>query len=136
MAGPTFSSLTAIDRDKLKAHIEQHAPAASGVQKEALGLLAAGLQPERGWAIAAAPAQALLGAKVYQENQCGLCHVVNGEGQAMGPTLNGTGARRDADYLAAHFREPQKFVPASVMPPYNFPEPQMQAIVNYLRALP
>ena len=136
VAGPTFSSLTAVDRDKLKAHIEQHAPAASGVQKEALGLLAAGLQPERGWAIGAAPAQALLGAKVYQENQCGLCHVVNGEGQAMGPPLNGTGARRDADYLAAHFREPQKFVPASVMPPYNFPEPQMQAIVNYLRALP
>jgi cbb3-type cytochrome oxidase cytochrome c subunit len=54
----------------------------------------------------------------------------------MGPPLNGIGGRRDPAWLVGHFREPQTYVEGSVMPPYNFPEPQMTAIVGYLRALP
>ncbi|MEZ5392191.1 MAG: c-type cytochrome [Bryobacterales bacterium] len=135
-AGPTLTALEEVDSDKLKAHIEEHAPAANAVQKEALAVLSTGLQPARAWAIADAPETALSGAKVYQENQCGMCHVTNGEGQTMGPPLNGEGGRRDAEWLVGHFREPQKFVEGSMMPPYDLPEPQMTDIVNYLRALP
>ena len=136
VSGPTLTAVAEVDAAKLKAHIEEHAPSANGVQKEALTILATGLQPVRGWAIAEAPEQALAGAKLYQENQCGLCHETNGEGQTMGPPLNGTGGRRDAEWLVGHFREPQKYVEGSVMPPYDFPEPQMDAMVAYLRALP
>ena len=136
VSGPTLTALTDIDSAKLKAHIEERAPGANGVQKEALAILSTGLQPGLGWAMSDAPEQALMGAKVYQENQCGLCHVVNNEGQTMGPPLNGTGGRRYPEWLVGHFREPAKFVEGSTMPPYDFPEPQMDAIVGYLRALP
>jgi ubiquinol-cytochrome c reductase cytochrome b subunit len=134
--GPTFTAVYEPDPDRLKDHIEEKAPSATGIQKEALGLLATGLEPVRAWAIQDAPEEALAGAKLYQENQCGLCHAVNGEGAKTGPALNGTGERRDAEWLAGHFREPQKFVEGSMMPPYDFPEPQMEAMVAYMRALP
>jgi ubiquinol-cytochrome c reductase cytochrome b subunit len=133
--GPTFTALGEIDRDKLKAHVELHS-SANAIQKEALALLATDLEPTRAWAIAETPEQALLGAKVYQENQCGLCHVANGEGQTIGPPLNGTSGRRDAEWLIGHFRDPAGFVAGSMMPPYDFPQPQMDAIVAYMLALP
>ncbi len=134
--GPTLTALAELDKDAVGDHITKHAASANGVQKEALGILATALQPQLAWALAEAPETALIAAKLYQENQCGLCHVTNGEGQTMGPPLNGTGARRDAAWLAGHFREPQKFVEGSMMPPYDFPEPQMDAMVAYMRAIP
>ena len=135
-AGPTLTAVSNLDRDALDDHIAEHAAQTTGVQKEALAILATGLGPQRGWAIAEAPDFARTAAKLYQENQCGLCHETNGEGQTLGPPLNGTGSRRDAEWLTGHFREPQKFVEGSVMPPYDFPDPQMQAMVAYMRALP
>ena len=73
---------------------------------------------------------------IYQESQCGACHVVNGSGEESGPPLNGVGQRRTAEWLEDHFRDPQKFDPQSVMPPYDFPPEDMKAIVAYMQALP
>jgi ubiquinol-cytochrome c reductase cytochrome b subunit len=135
VVGPTLTEVGAIDRAKLRAHVNERAEV-NALQREALSGLITGLEPRRAWALGEAPHDALLGAKVYHENQCGLCHVANGEGQEVGPPVNGSGARHDADWLAGHFREPAKYVEGSTMPPYDFPEPQMSAIVAYLRALP
>jgi len=73
---------------------------------------------------------------LYVEHECGVCHVVNGAGQTVGPPLNGVGGRRDRDWLVGHFRDPQKFSPGSMMPPYEFSEDEMDAMVRYLLALP
>jgi cbb3-type cytochrome oxidase cytochrome c subunit len=61
---------------------------------------------------------------------------VNGEGQTVGPTLNGVGERRDGAWLSGHFREPTAFVEGSLMPPYDsLAEPEMEALVAYMLAL-
>ena len=73
---------------------------------------------------------------VYQNNQCGACHELNGTGQKTGPPLNGIAGRRTREWLEGHFADPQKFSPGSVMPPYKFNSHDMDRIVSYLIAIP
>lgn len=140
--GPSLS--TVVDHqsiDWMAQHFRDPAGAGqetvlSGAQVQALTALALNLTPENGPAAADAPDQAVRGAVVYNEQQCTFCHVVNGEGQTVGPLLNGVGSRRDAQWLTGHFREPSAFVEGSTMPPYNLPDDEMSALVAYLLALP
>ena len=109
------------------------------VSEEELSSLAAfvlKLNPENAVALEIVPDYATRGAVIYQESQCGACHVVNGRGEENGPPLNGVGTRRTAEWLEAHFRDPQKFDPQSIMPSYDFPADDMKAIVAYMRSLP
>ncbi|MCP5113431.1 MAG: c-type cytochrome, partial [bacterium] len=92
--------------------------------------------PENAAALDNVPGFAMKGAMIYQENKCGACHQVNGAGQSFGPPLNGVGERRAKEWLVEHFRDPKKFEPTSMMPAYDFPADEMEAIVTYLRALP
>ncbi len=94
------------------------------------------LTPENAGTLEAVPDYAMRGALIYQENQCGSCHVINGSGEELGPPLNGVGQRRTAEWLVAHFRNPQKFDRQSIMPAYDFPEDEMNAIVAYMESLP
>jgi cbb3-type cytochrome oxidase cytochrome c subunit len=92
--------------------------------------------PESARAASGAPAWARQGATLYVEQECGICHIVNGAGQTVGPPLNGVGARRDREWIVGHFRDPQSFSPGSIMPPYELSDEEMDAIVEYLLALP
>jgi ubiquinol-cytochrome c reductase cytochrome b subunit len=92
--------------------------------------------PENAEVLEAAPEFAMQGAMIYQMNMCGTCHVVNGMGATIGPPLNGVGQRRTKEWLVEHFRNPQKFAPDSIMPPYDFSPNEMEAIVAYLQELP
>ena len=94
------------------------------------------LTPGNAAALEVVPDYAMRGAVIYQESQCSACHVVNGSGEETGPPLNGVGQRRTAEWLEAHFRNPQKFDPQSVMPAYDFPADDMKAIVDYMQSLP
>ena len=113
-------------------------PATTISDEESNGLAAFVLKltPTNAAALDAVPAYAMRAAVIYQESQCGACHVVNGSGEESGPPLNGVGQRRTAEWLEDHFRDPQKFDPQSVMPPYDFPPEDMKAIVDYMKALP
>ncbi|MDE2666911.1 MAG: cytochrome b N-terminal domain-containing protein [Acidobacteriota bacterium] len=113
-------------------------PATTISDEESNGLAAFVLKltPTNAAALEAVPAYAMRAAVIYQESQCGACHVVNGSGEESGPPLNGVGQRRTAEWLEDHFRDPQKFDPQSVMPPYDFPPEDMKAIVAYMQALP
>jgi ubiquinol-cytochrome c reductase cytochrome b subunit len=105
-------------------------------QVEHLIALVNSLTPANGSAVAKAPESPVLGAHVYASQQCVFCHLVNGEGQTVGPTLNGVGERRDGAWLSGHFREPTAFVEGSLMPPYDsLAEPEMEALVAYMLAL-
>ena len=92
--------------------------------------------PENALALDKIPEFAMQGAMVYQMNMCGNCHIINGLGGKDGPPLNGVGQRRTKEWLAGHFRDPQAFSPDSLMPSYNFPPDEMEAIVEYLMSLP
>ena len=84
----------------------------------------------------AAPDLAVRGALIYQENMCGNCHLINGIGMTVGPPLNGVSERRTKDWLIGHFRDPEKYSPGTMMPAFDFPSQQMEAIVAYLSELP
>ncbi|MGD9903087.1 MAG: c-type cytochrome [Vicinamibacterales bacterium] len=79
--------------------------------------------PRRSWQLAAyvrafnradgAPAagDARHGRDVYAARGCAGCHVVDGEGRALGPDLTGIGARRGAAYLREALVTPAARVP-------------------------
>jgi ubiquinol-cytochrome c reductase cytochrome b subunit len=83
-----------------------------------------------------APEFATLGALVYQENRCGTCHQVNGVGVKFGPVLNGLAKRRAASWVEAHFADPPKLVPGSMMPPYKLSPKDLNNLTTYLMSLP
>jgi ubiquinol-cytochrome c reductase cytochrome b subunit len=127
-AGPTLALVIGARQsaDWVAGHIAEHGGAPRNV-REALITFAAEITPERGLWLAEAPDFGLQGAAIYEKNNCGMCHVVNGAGENLGPPLNGVGGRRDPAWLAGHFRDPQAFVPESTMPPYPFDDDEMES---------
>lgn len=144
--GPNLASGTKRDAKWLIAHFKQPAGMVPGSQMppiqltdsqlNALAAFLLKLTPQNAEALQAAPLPALEGAMVYQKNRCGSCHMVNGVGLKLGPPLNGLSARRNAEWVAGHFMDPQKFTPGSTMPPYKFSPKESERITSYLMALP
>lgn len=128
------------------AHFKQPASMIPGSQMPAVALKPSELNalasfllkltPQNAIKMGEVPAYAREGALVFMKNQCGLCHIVNGVGMNNGPALNGLGKRRKADWVQAHFLNPQKFDPDSTMPSYKFSARENSAITEYLLALP
>jgi len=134
-SGPTLATLADKPTEaSIRKHVKEYGELSSG-EVSALAAMSADLAPATAAALDLAPDYALSGAKVYHENNCAMCHMVNGVGGELGPALEAVRAHRDAEWLTGHFREPSAFVEGSTMPPYDFPEEQMQAIVEYMLAL-
>ena len=102
----------------------------------ALAALLMKLTPENAKSLESAPAFALEGAMIYQKQQCGICHMVNGMGTKLGPPLNGLSTRRDRAWIEEHFVNPQKLSPGTSMPPYKFNSRDMDRITSYLLSIP
>jgi quinol-cytochrome oxidoreductase complex cytochrome b subunit len=83
-----------------------------------------------------APQSAVEGALVYQANDCGSCHKLNGVGDELGPPLNGLGERRDRAWIEGHFADPPKYSPGSIMPDFQFKPDQLKLITDYITAIP
>lgn len=133
--GPTLSTLSPAPTDSaVKAHVAQYAELGD-LEVAAIVTLATDLTVDQVTALQLAPDFARLGATVYQTNNCAMCHALNGVGGELGPALHGIAGSRTAEWLTGHFRDPQAFVEGSTMPAYDFPEDEMQAIVEYLLAL-
>ena len=94
------------------------------------------LTPANAKSLESAPAFAVEGAMIYQKQQCGICHMVNGVGTKLGPPLNGLATRRDRAWLEEHFVNPQKLSPGTSMPPYKFNSRDMDRITSYLLSIP
>jgi cbb3-type cytochrome oxidase cytochrome c subunit len=82
------------------------------------------------------PTAAIAGAMLYEARGCGFCHFLNGSGAKMAPVLNGLAARRTRKWIAEHFADPPKLSPGSQMPAYKFNQQDLDAITNYLMAIP
>lgn len=105
-------------------------------QLSALASFVSKLNSKNVEALTSAPDFAIEAAELYQKNQCGACHQVNGVGTQMGPGLNGISGRRSREWLVEHFENPQKMSPGTVMPAYKFNPKDMDSITKYLLALP
>jgi mono/diheme cytochrome c family protein len=107
----------------------------SNAQLNALAAFIIKLNSKNVEALTSAPQFAADGAVVYQKNQCGVCHQVNGVGMKIAPGLNGLASRRSRDWVIEHFANPQKMSPGSTMPPYKFTPKDQEAITSYLLAM-
>ncbi|HBY63194.1 MAG TPA: cytochrome b/b6 domain-containing protein [Solibacterales bacterium] len=105
-------------------------------QLNALAAFLLKLTPANAQALREAPAFAVDGALVYQQQRCGACHVANGVGMNVGPKLNGLAARRSREWIEGHFVDPQKYSPGTAMPAYKFSGRDLDRVTSYLLALP
>jgi cbb3-type cytochrome oxidase cytochrome c subunit len=83
-----------------------------------------------------APDDVVKGASVYIGNQCGSCHTLNDEGGKRGPVLNGLKQRRERSWVIAHFSDPKKFSPNSLMPAYRLNPKDLDLLTTYLLSVP
>lgn len=80
------------------------------------------------------------GESVYRREGCSACHQIYGNGASYGPSLDGEGSRRSADWIDAYLRSPRAGVsdrPYRLrMPAYaHLPEAEVASLVAYLQAL-
>lgn len=72
------------------------------------------------------------GRRIFAQKGCIGCHAVGGRGGNVGPALDGVTQRRDAEWIARHFRDPAAVSPATVMPKFNFTESEIRALAVFL----
>ena len=85
---------------------------------------------------ASAPQAAVEGAMIYQANQCGACHKLNGVGMETGPPLNGVADHHNREWIEGHFADPAKFSPGSTMPPYKLNSRDLDRLTAYIMEIP
>jgi len=90
------------------------------------------------------PNAAVSGAAVFKENQCGSCHTLQAAGATgnVGPDLDklaqfaSTAGEPLEDFIRESITDPgaytEKGFPKNVMPPFDLPKPQLDALVQYL----
>ncbi|HET7212835.1 MAG TPA: c-type cytochrome [Terriglobia bacterium] len=76
------------------------------------------------------------GRTLFRQEGCFTCHKLDGQGGTVGPDLSAEGARgRSPEWLIGHFKDPPKFTPGSVMPPFKYLTPeQLQALTAFLES--
>jgi cbb3-type cytochrome c oxidase subunit III len=94
-------------------------------------------------------AKLVRGIALYEEQGCASCHKLDGKGGQLGPALDNVGLKTKHQFMrahlggpqttwnwfAAHFRDPARIVPASLMPASALTEPEVQALTVYMLSL-
>ena len=76
------------------------------------------------------------GRALYGQFGCAACHLIHGEGGAVGPDLSYVAERRpDREWHLRHFRDPQSVSPGSIMPKFPFTEQQLHDLTSYMLTL-
>lgn len=78
------------------------------------------------------------GKLLFDSSGCYSCHYVadsknpkTGQGGVAGPNLSWEGTRHSEQWLIAHYKNPQAFVPGSIMPVFPFSDTQRAALAQY-----
>jgi ubiquinol-cytochrome c reductase cytochrome b subunit len=74
---------------------------------------------------------------LYADRECAYCHQINGRGgHRVGPDLANVVARgRTWDYLARYIKDPQALKTTSIMPKYDLPDADLQALADFVLSL-
>ncbi len=75
------------------------------------------------------------GKRLFTDLHCEYCHSLNGHGGTVGPALDGVGMRRDHNWLANHFKNPEKISPGTKMPNFNLLDSEVECLVAYMSSL-
>jgi ubiquinol-cytochrome c reductase cytochrome b subunit len=94
------------------------------------------LTPANALDLESAPAAVVEGAMIYQQQQCGMCHIVNGVGVQLGPALNGVAGRRTRAWMEVQIRNPKRHSPETMMPACDLSSRDMEVVLEYLTAMP
>jgi len=76
------------------------------------------------------------GAMIYQQQQCGMCHIVNGVGVQLGPAQNGVADRRTREWIEVQIRSPKRHSAETMMTAYYLSPRDMDVLIEYLIAMP
>ncbi len=79
--------------------------------------------------------QLTAGQLVYQAQGCSNCHAINGIGGTSGPDLTKVGSRHDREWFIGHFKDPQKLVKNSAMPPVTAADQDIEQLTTYMLTL-
>jgi len=94
-------------------------------------------KPKPESAVAARSPQELVkeGKLLFRQENCIGCHMLNGEGGAVGPDLSDQGNKgRTDDWMIGHFQNPSAYTPGSMMPATtNLNRQQLQALTAFLQ---
>ncbi|MDR3709063.1 MAG: c-type cytochrome [Capsulimonadaceae bacterium] len=78
------------------------------------------------------------GRLIFEQSGCYSCHYVgdaknprNGKGGGVGPNLSWEGSRHSYQWIEEHYRNPQEFVPKSIMPIFPFSDSQRAALTLF-----
>jgi mono/diheme cytochrome c family protein len=77
------------------------------------------------------------GKQIY-EQKCKTCHSIGGVGGPMakvGGPLDDVGAKHDAEWLHAYFKDPKSKMPTSKMPKINMSDADWDAVTQYMLTL-
>ncbi len=82
--------------------------------------------------------QQLLGRQLIDQQGCRSCHIINGQGETKGPSLDGIGQRLTAADIHFYMENPKAYNPAASMTPLIPPlsHEDVEAITQYLLTLP
>jgi nitric oxide reductase subunit C len=75
------------------------------------------------------------GQLIYQSQGCSNCHSIYGIGGTMAPDLTRVGGKRDHDWFFGHFKDPQKYVKNSAMPPITASDDEIEQLTSYMLTL-
>ena len=87
---------------------------------------------------------AAVGKQIFEQSGCYACHYIGdpnhahqtgdpkfGKGGVAGPELSWEGTRHSQKWMAEHYKNPQAFVPGSIMPIFPFSDSQCAALSLY-----
>jgi ubiquinol-cytochrome c reductase cytochrome b subunit len=79
----------------------------------------------------------VIGRELVDAQGCRSCHVIDGQGAAVGPSLDGVAARRTAAYIHSYIEDSRNLNPNATMPAFLPPltHEQVEDITQYLLTL-
>lgn len=80
-------------------------------------------------------AQEIDGQRLFTELRCQSCHSIAGKGGTIAPALDTVGSRQSKEWLANHFRNPQKVTPGTIMPNFGLLDKEVEVLVVYMSSL-
>ncbi|MCH7947042.1 MAG: c-type cytochrome [candidate division Zixibacteria bacterium] len=72
------------------------------------------------------------GRNIFEQQKCVSCHIVDGQGGYVGPSLDNLAQRLETGWVYKWLRNPQKYQPRTIHPNYGFSEKEAKQLTAFL----